>query len=45
MLIKWLSLGQTIKEMHMLAKPTVFINGYQLPEAFDIEDLQYFLLE
>jgi len=25
--------------------PTVFINGYQLPDAYDIEDLQYFLLE
>ena len=25
--------------------PTFFINGYQLPDAYDIEDLQYFLLE
>jgi uncharacterized membrane protein/thiol-disulfide isomerase/thioredoxin len=25
--------------------PTIFINGYQLPEAYDIADLQYFLLE
>jgi thiol-disulfide isomerase/thioredoxin len=25
--------------------PTIFINGYQLPAAYDIEDLQYFLLE
>jgi len=25
--------------------PTIFINGYQLPDAYGIEDLQYFLLE
>jgi uncharacterized membrane protein len=25
--------------------PTIFINGYQLPDAYSIEDLQYFLLE
>lgn len=25
--------------------PTIFINGYQLPEAYDLADLQYFLLE
>jgi uncharacterized membrane protein len=25
--------------------PTFFINGYQLPDVYDIEDLQYFLLE
>jgi thiol-disulfide isomerase/thioredoxin len=25
--------------------PTIFINGYQLPESYDIADLQYFLLE
>ena len=25
--------------------PTIFINGYQLPGAYSIEDLQYFLLE
>ena len=25
--------------------PTIFINGYQLPDAYNIEDLQYFLLE
>jgi len=31
--------------MKIIATPTIFINGYQLPEAFDIEDLQYFLLE
>ncbi|MBX2887900.1 MAG: thioredoxin domain-containing protein [Ferruginibacter sp.] len=25
--------------------PTIFINGQQLPDAYSIEDLQYFLLE
>ena len=25
--------------------PTIFINGYQLPDAYNIKDLQYFLLE
>lgn len=25
--------------------PTIFINGYQLPYAYSIEDLQYFLLD
>jgi uncharacterized membrane protein len=25
--------------------PTIFINGHQLPDAYSIEDLQYFLLE
>ena len=25
--------------------PTIFINEYQLPDAYSIEDLQYFLLD
>jgi len=25
--------------------PTIFINGYQLPNVYSIEDLQYFLAE
>ncbi len=25
--------------------PTIFVNGYQLPDAYTIEDLEYFLLE
>jgi len=25
--------------------PTFFLNGFQLPDAYSIEDLQYFLLE
>jgi protein-disulfide isomerase/uncharacterized membrane protein len=25
--------------------PTIFVNGHQLPEAYSIEDLKYFLLE
>ena len=32
-------------DMEIIATPTIFINGYQLPDAYDIEDLQYFLLE
>jgi thiol-disulfide isomerase/thioredoxin len=31
--------------MEIFATPTIFINGYQLPDAYDIADLQYFLLE
>lgn len=27
------------------ATPTLFTNGYQLPDAYSIEDLKYFLLE
>lgn len=33
------------KEMDIQFTPTLFINGYQLPSAYNIEDLQYFLLE
>ena len=33
------------KQMEVKATPTIFINGYQLPDAYSIEDLQYFLLE
>jgi hypothetical protein len=29
----------------IFATPTFFINGYNLPDAYHIEDLQYFLLE
>ncbi len=32
------------KEMEIIATPTIFINGYQLPSVYDIGDLQYFLL-
>lgn len=32
------------KEMKIVATPTIFINGYQLPDVYDIGDLQYFLL-
>jgi protein-disulfide isomerase/uncharacterized membrane protein len=27
------------------ATPTLFVNGYEFPEVYDIDDLQYFLLE
>jgi len=33
------------KEMEITFTPTIFINGYQIPNAYGIEDLQYFLLE
>ena len=33
------------KAIDIQATPTIFINGYQLPDAYSIEDLQYFLLE
>ena len=33
------------KAMEISATPTIFINGYKLPDAYSIEDLQYFLLE
>ena len=33
------------KKMEISFNPTIFINGYQLPNAYSIEDLQYFLLE
>ncbi|SDX26913.1 Protein-disulfide isomerase [Hydrobacter penzbergensis] len=31
--------------MEIRHTPTIFINGYQLPDTYSIEDLQYFLLE
>ena len=36
---KWCS------EIKISFTPTIFINGYQLPDAYNIEDLQYFLLD
>ena len=33
------------KAMEISFTPTIFINGHQLPDAYSIEDLQYFLLE
>lgn len=33
------------RDMDVRFTPTIFINGYQLPEVYLIEDLQYFLLE
>lgn len=32
-------------EMNIQYTPTFFINGFELPRAYSIEDLQYFLLE
>ena len=33
------------KEMNIAATPTFFLDGYQLPDAYSIEDLEYFLSE
>jgi len=33
------------KEVDINFTPTIFINNNQLPDAYSIEDLQYFLLE
>ena len=33
------------KEMGITHTPTIFIDGYELPDAYDIGDLQYFLTE
>lgn len=32
-------------EVNITFTPTIFFNGYQLPEAYSIEDLQYFIEE
>lgn len=32
-------------EMKIQFTPTIFINGHQLPDAYSVEDLTYFLLE
>ena len=44
--------GEAIEKMHQWCQdmkisytPTIFINGYELPAAWNIEDLSYFLLE
>ena len=33
------------KKVDIKFTPTIFINGYQIPEFYNIDDLQYFLLE
>ncbi len=33
------------KKVDIAFTPTIFINGYQLPEVYKLEDLEYFLLE
>lgn len=32
-------------QIDIAVTPTFFVNGYQLPDAYNIQDLQYFLLE
>jgi len=43
--IKIEAMHKWCKAMDVSATPTIFLNGYQLPDAYNIEDLQYFLLE
>lgn len=33
------------EEMKISYTPTIFINGYEIPEVYNIDDLKYFLLE
>lgn len=33
------------EKMNIYSTPTIIINNYELPDAYSIEDLQYFLLE
>ena len=39
------AMSEWCKAMKVKLTPTIFINGYQLPDAYSIGDLQYFLLE
>jgi protein-disulfide isomerase len=39
------AMSKWCKAMQINVTPTIFINGYQLPDAYSIEDLEYFLLE
>jgi hypothetical protein len=32
-------------KMEIMATPTIFIDGYQLPDAYNVKDLKYFLQE
>jgi thiol-disulfide isomerase/thioredoxin len=42
---KLAAMNRWCRDMKVKATPTFFWNGYQLPDAYSIEDLQYFLLE
>jgi hypothetical protein len=33
------------RQMKIAATPTFYLNGYQLPDAYGLGDLEYFLLE
>jgi len=39
------AMGKWCKETGIQFTPTFFVNGYQLPNVYDIEDLEYFLAE
>jgi len=39
------AMSKWCEDMEITATPTIFINGYQIPDAYSIEDLKYFLLD
>lgn len=39
------SMEKWCTQMNIQYTPTIFINGYQLPDAYSIADVEYFLLE
>lgn len=41
---KVLDMQKWCDTMNIRGTPTIFLNGFQLPEAYEIEDLPYFLL-
>lgn len=38
-------MNEWCRQMQITHTPTIYLNGYQLPDAYSIEDLKYFLLE
>jgi len=36
---------QWVETVGIQSTPTIFINGYKLPDPYNIGDLQYFLLK
>lgn len=42
---KLTAMSKWCKEMNVVATPTFFLDGNEMPDAYSIEDLEYFLLE
>ncbi len=42
---KLAAMSNWCKEMNVVATPTFFLDGNEMPDAYSIEDLEYFLLE